>query len=491
MNTILDFIKSLPTDSSIKAAGVYPKSINNKDGLWAFMIKDGDKDYIIAFGKGSDAFKGEKLTADCVKAPLNHETAAALRKTFAFTAPKPVLHEKRSFGVGDRLGIACPGHIRVANDYDAYPMFAQQSIRELTLTNRTFEDVLDCVTFAVFRDGYKKGFGADADHLKKESDIEKALKIGYTMITLDCSDHIRNDVNGMTFDQLKKECTLPKDIADRYLDKTFDVEGDKITFTEEELLRIQLIYGDAVNFAIKVWNTYLANGKANADFEISIDETETPTTPLQHYYVANELTRQGVRVVTVAPRFCGEFQKGIDYIGDLKQFEAELKVHAAIARRFGYKLSIHSGSDKFSTFKLIGKYTRGNFHVKTAGTNWLEAMRAIAKVDPKLYREVHKFALESFQDACKYYHVTTDLNKIPNIDTLKDNELVNLFDMNDARQLIHITYGHILTAKNADGTFRFKDKLYKWWRDEEEVYAEMLHKHIGHHLELLYSGFEN
>jgi hypothetical protein len=94
-----------------------------------------------------------------------------------------------------------------------------------------------------------------------------------------------------------------------------------------------------------------------------------------------------------------------------------------------------------------------------------------------------------FAEANKFYHVTTDLNKIPALDTLTDAELPMLFTQNDARQLIHITYGFILTVKNADGSYRFKDRLYKFWRENENVYAEMLYQHIGKHLALLYSGF--
>ncbi|MBQ6883388.1 MAG: hypothetical protein IJO25_03465, partial [Clostridia bacterium] len=172
------------------------------------------------------------------------------------------------------------------------------------------------------------------------------------------------------------------------------------------------------------------------------------------------------------------------------QFERELIVHAAIARHFGYKLSIHSGSDKFATFKLIGKYTGGRFHVKTAGTNWLEAMRAVAQINPGLYREVHKYALSRFDDARKFYHVTTDLTKIPDVDTLEDDKLPWLFTLNDARQLIHITYGYILTDKDENGNYVFRDKLYTLWRENEAVYADMLYNHIGKHLSLLYSGFE-
>jgi len=297
-------------------------------------------------------------------------------------------------------------------------------------------------------------------------------------------------VENMSDEEVDKLVTLTAAYKERYLGKKIAFEDVEINFTENQLKRAVLIYEEAIGFATHIYNKYLASGKYDCDFEISIDETATPTEPAQHYFVANELAINKVPVQTVAPRFCGEFQKGIDYIGDIKQFESELKVHAAIARHFGYKLSIHSGSDKFATFALIGKYTKGNFHVKTAGTNWLEAMRAVAKADPALYREIHKYALSMFNEACKYYHVTTDLNNIPDVDTVADADMADLFNNNDARQLIHITYGFILTDKNADGTYKFKDKLYKFWRENEDVYAEMLYNHIGKHLKLLYSGFE-
>lgn len=469
---------------------VYPNSVNYVGASKIYMVKDTDADKLVIEGSAEKMFDGKKCKK-CGKtiAELNHANAEVLRSLFDWTAPKPVLRNKRSMGVGDRLGIACPGHIRVFNKYDMSPIFAQQSIRELNLTERTYEDVLDCVTFSVFREGFKRGFGADGDHLKTEKDIEYALSLHFSMITLDCSEHIRGDVSAMSDAEVDKECTLSKELKAKYLRKSFKVEDNKLTFTEIELKRIVLIYGEAINFAAYIYDKYIKAVRDRVDFELSIDETATPTSPLQHFFVAKELTDRGVGLVTVAPRFCGEFQKGIDYIGDLAQFEAEMKVHAAIARNFGYKLSIHSGSDKFSTFEIIGKYTKGNFHVKTAGTNWLEAMRAVAAADPKLYREVHKYALSRFEDATKFYHVTTDLKKIPNIDKMKDEELPSLFTMNDARQLIHITYGFILTDKNAKGEYVFKDRLYKFWRENEEVYASMLEKHIGHHAELLFKGF--
>ena len=454
----------------------YEKSVNKVGPATVFMAKDGGEDFLVVQGEIPE-FRGEKLPGGYLKAPLNHENAMALRKLFPFTAPSRVLGKERSFGVGDRLGIATPGHIRVFEKFDAYPVFAQQSIRELNLTNRSFEDVLDVVSFSVFRDGFKKGWGADGDHLKTAEDVKYALSLGFTMITLDCSEHINNNVTD------ENAPPLPQNYAGKYLGKEFDIgEGTSLSFTEGELKKIVAVYGNAITFATGMFNEFFRKGEYNADFEISIDETSTPTTPLQHYFVARELIDAGVSFATMAPRFCGEFQKGVDYIGDLAQFEKEIKVHAIIARHFKYKLSIHSGSDKFTVFPSIGKATNTVFHVKTAGTNWLEAMRVVAQGDPALYREVHKYALEAFDEARKYYHVTTDLTKIPNVDTLADAGLPKVFEQNDGRQLIHITYGLILNKKNADGSFAFKDRLYKFWKDHAEDYAQAVEKHIGKHL---------
>lgn len=310
------------------------------------------------------------------------------------------------------------------------------------------------------------------------------------MITLDCSEHIRNDILDMTEEQVLAEYKADAALEEKYIGRTFVVEDREIHFEESEFRRICLTYNGAIDFAVSIYKQFFAHREGDLDFEVSIDETMTPTTPAQHFFVAKELTDRGVKMATVAPRFCGEFQKGIDYIGDLAQFEAEFVDHAAIARHFGYKISVHSGSDKFSVFEIVGKYTKGNFHLKTAGTSWLEAMSVIAAHEPGLYREIHQYALDyAFAEASKYYHVTTNLNNIPALDTLTDEQLPGLFGNNDSRQLIHITYGLILTEKNEDGSFRFRDRLYQAWRTYAGEYAEYLERHIGRHLELLYKGF--
>jgi len=464
----------------------YENSINQINSTVVFMANENGQTVIIIAGKNIDA----RLSADGIlgfnavdhgggvyKAALTHENACALRKLFPFTAPVCGLKNPISFGLGDRLGIATPGHIDLFRNKDIFPVFAQQSIRELNLTNRTYEDVLDAVSFAVFREGYKKGFGADGDHLKTVKDIEYALSLNFTMITLDCSEHIKNEKTN--------NFALSEHYKSKYINKSFNIEGTSLVFSEAALKDCVSIYGEAVNFIIEIFNKFFSKDKKRADFEISIDETVSPTTPLQHFFVAQELKDAGVSFETLAPRFCGEFQKGIDYIGDIAQFKKEIKIHAAIARFFGYKLSIHSGSDKFSVFPFINTATQGNFHIKTAGTNWLEAMRVTAEKDPSLYREIHNYALTAFSEAKKYYHVTTDISKIPDVDAIKNEELPKLFEDNDARQLIHITYGMILNHKKEDGSFAFKERLYELWRKNEAAYRNALIKHIGKHLELL------
>ena len=449
---------------------IYPKSVHVLEDAKVYMADIGDRDVLVCEGK--PYFGGQEGTN---VAELNHETANELRRLFPFTAPVPVLNRDRSVGVGDRLGIACPGHIRVFEKYDAMPVFAQQSIRELNLTNRTFADVLDCATFAVFRENFTRGFGADGDHLKKPEDIEYALGLGFTMITLDLSDHIHADAAG----------AYSQNVDEIYLNRSFAVENHLIEYSSDELARVKGIYGEALDFAVLMYERFLKNGDYQAEFEISIDETGTPTTPSEHFFVANELTRRGVRFMTIAPRFIGEFQKGIDYIGEVSAFDGEMAVHAAIARHFGYKVSVHSGSDKFSVFPSVGARTNQKYHVKTAGTNWLEAMKIVAAHAPALYREIHAFALSAFDEARKYYHVTTDISAIPALDSLTDRQLPELFQDDNARQLIHITYGLILSAKDENGAPVFRSRLYAFWREHAEEYYAALENHIGHHLEAL------
>jgi hypothetical protein len=470
---------------------VYEASWTEAEGATLVMIRTAEGRFIAAVGSGElyDSLQGQAVEGGKL-CPLTHANRLTLNRFLPYTKPQAFGTQIATIGLGDRLGIASPGHIRTVRGRNVRPILAQQSIRELNLTGRTYEDVLDAACYAAFQEGYKDGFGADGDHLKKDEDIEYALRLGFTMLTLDCSEQIDNTVDKLSAAEIEaRYAALPEDARSRYesryLGAAPQIKGASLAFTREALMKDVLIYGEAIDFMESIYRRYIENLDREVDFEISIDETMTPTSPEAHYLVANELHVRGVRIFSMAPRFCGEFQKGIDYIGDIAQFERELAQHAAIADHFGYKLSIHSGSDKFSVFPLIGKYTKGRFHLKTAGTNWLEAVRVVAETNPSLYRRMHQYALDHFAEAKAYYHVTTDLTKIAPLDKVSDAELPDYMNEDNARQLLHITYGLLLQAKDESGRKTFADEFFATLAAQEDHYAEGLGKHIGKHLELL------
>ena len=455
------------------------------------MIQQSGTDLIMVTGDGQLSNQMEGDTGNGYRlCPLSHHNRLVLNDHFPFTKPVPRGTEGASIGLGDRLGIATPGHVKVVREKDIFPVFAQQSIRELNLTGRTYRDVLDDAAFGVFREGYHDGYGADADHLKEPEDIDNVLQLGFSMLTLDCSDHINQEMSQEATETLERLYQqVPEDLQrnyeKRYLDQSFPIGETTITYTIDDLSMIVLTYYRALRFISHVYDSYLRDRKETIDFEISIDETQTPTTPRAHFFVANELYKAGVEFTSLAPRFCGEFQKAIDYIGDVEQFESELIIHASIADHFGYRLSIHSGSDKFSVFPMIGKYTAGKFHVKTAGTNWLEAVRVIAAVNPSLYREMHAYALAHFHEATRYYHVTTSIDAIETLDSVKDKDLPDFMNDNNARQLMHITYGVLLQAQDDRNNDLFRNRIMKTLREHETEYHKNLAIHIGQHLTLL------
>ncbi len=126
------------------------------------------------------------------------------------------------------------------------------------------------------------------------------------------------------------------------------------------------------------------------------------------------MRRLGVEWVSLAPRFVGRFEKGVDYIGESERSGRCLAGHAAVMHHFGgYKLSLHSGSDKFSVYPLAARHAGGLVHLKTAGTSYLEALRIWAEVDPAAFREVFDFSRGRYETDCATYHVSADLGKVP------------------------------------------------------------------------------
>lgn len=488
-------------DGNFEKYQVYANSLISEGGSFFFLAIINDQKRLVIFKESSlyAKFKGSEVSCSSAgvggeKAkicPLSHENCQALRETFPFTNPKSHQGHDITIGLGDRLGLASPGHLRLMKNLKIFPVLAQQSIRELNLTGRTYKDVLDAASVAVFQEGYTAGFGADGDHLKTPPEVQMALENSFTMITLDCSEHIHNQISGLPAEEIDKHyAELPiyqrQPYEAKYLGRDFKLQdGTIIRFSKPDLQKIILTYVDAVAYTIDIYQNVIKPSGRLIDFEMSIDETLTSTTPESHYFVASELIDGGVSITSLAPRFCGEFQKGIDYRGDIQKFTEEFEIHVKIAEHFGYKISVHSGSDKFSVFTIIGKLTKGRYHLKTAGTNWLEAVRIIAVKAPSLYREMHQFALIHLDEAKRYYHIGANPSVIPELSELSDNELPSLMEQDDARQALHITYGLILQAKNSDGTYLFKNRIYQVLSQYESDYYEALQKHIGKHLELL------
>jgi hypothetical protein len=477
---------------TLKKAGyhIFEESFRTiSDASYVMVMKDGIHSLAVC---GDDSFHGETANVGTLSlklCPLTHENLMVLQKLFPYTVPSSPAGHNVSIGTGDRLGICTVAHLKAFEGTGVFPVLAQQSKRELNLTGRTYQSVLDDVAWQVFEAGYEGGYAADGDHLKTMEEVSAALADGAKMITLDCSGSIDNNAYKMTEEEAAEACrnTFDKEILSQWLQeyngKKFQISDDEyISFGGNDFFRMLLTYGKSLDFIEQVYRSCIAVCGKSVAFEISIDETDVDTTPAAHYFVASELISRGVRIDSVAPRFCGEFQKGIDYIGELDRFESEFSTHAAIAVHFNYKISVHSGSDKFSVFPYIGRLSNGRFHLKTAGTSWVEAVRVIAMCAPNLFRRMVHFSLEHYEEARLYYHVMADAAKVPEVDEIKDNSLAALMSETNTRQVMHITYGLLLQEKKDDGTYVFRDDIYRVLKENREILVQTIANHIRRHL---------
>jgi hypothetical protein len=218
-----------------------------------------------------------------------------------------------------------------------------------------------------------------------------------------------------------------------------------------------------------------AIGTADWELEVSVDETATPTSHTEHVFIAGELRRLGVTWVSLAPRYVGTFEKGVDYIGDLDAFRVNFAVHADIARVFGpYKLSLHSGSDKFSIYPIASELAGPMVHLKTAGTSYLEALRAIARVEPRLFRAVYSLAFDRYEEERATYHVSARPERAPQPGSVDDSALPEVVSQFDAREMLHVTYGSALA--------RFQDDIDRVLTDHEEEHYNTVAAHFDRHL---------
>lgn len=410
-----------------------------------------------------------------------------------------------SFGFGDRLGLATPGHVAAMVEAGAgiEAIFPQQSIREMARTDRTPQAVMDDALHGIQKSGWTNGTGADADHLKTFEDVDVTAAVGFTFYTIDPSDYVDDQADDYDEATLKEKFAVIRDEVswiDQYRDKSFSLTtGGIVDLDDNACTKAAVKYGLAVNRAIAMaGHIRKVNEKAGRDFEIelSVDETEQPTTLAEHFIVAEACLSAGMELVSLAPRFIGDLEKGVDYKGDLHALQRSLDDHAAIAELIGpYKLSLHSGSDKLSMYAALARATGGQFHVKTAGTSYLEALRVVARHDEALFRRIVDFSRSRYDEDRRTYHVSARLSDVASaaeIDDAAELEREYLECWSDVpegvgftkpgRQILHCTFGSVLTHDELGPLVR--DLL----ETHIDTYTEVLTEHFVRHLQALQQG---
>ncbi len=459
---------------------IYPDSFRSKGDYTCFILKNLQEKYLGTLGEEKQtrgmvfsSQLGRDISTDNTSRYIirlfkrNDENLKKLLVIFPELYPSP-LDMNTSFGVGDRLGNANAAHIKVAEKQKGVlPVLAQQSVRELSKTKKDFKMVIAQSIWNILQEGYQGKWGADADHIKEKKYFIEAAEAGMTMYTLDTSDYLNEKVIYMTVNEIRNEHDLNneyiKKVKKKYLDKKIGIGGKKIYFDEDTLVRLALVYGNAIKFTKDIFQL-LKTKLERFDYEVSFDETNTVTTPEAHYFIAEEMRRLGINFTSIALRFPGTFEKGIDYIGDIKKFDRSINIHGLICRKLrGYKLSLHSGSDKLSIYPSFSRNTQGIFHIKTSGTSWLEALRVVASVDPSFFRELFIIAIDSFEENKKAYHINLDIGSISaSIENIQDKNLPKILDDTDLRRVFHIAYGVILNIE--------KQHLMKLLFENEEKY---------------------
>ena len=381
-------------------------------------------------------------------------------------------------------------------------IYPQQSIREMTRTKRNPEGVMRDAMEAAAGAGWTGKIGADADHLKVNEDVDITAAAGFTFFTIDPSDDVDQKADDYDEATLRDKFTTARDEApwyDGYLGKSIGLAtGTTIELNEEACMRAAVKYGKAIARALKLGDyirTVNESASNGYEIELSVDETDQPTTLAEHYIIADQCLKGGMKLVSLAPRFIGDFEKGVDFKGDIAALEASLADHASVANLLGpYKLSLHSGSDKVSMYAALARTTAGKFHVKTAGTSYLEALRVVARHDAASFRGIIDFSRERYETDKATYHVSATLADAPTTDQADDatleSEYLELWSdvpvgkgfTKPGRQILHCTFGSVLTDAKWGGV------VVDCLKAHPDTYSEVLDDHFGRHLDALRSG---
>ena len=380
--------------------------------------------------------------------------------------------EKYSFGVGDRFARQAKAQLRAcmlaaAQGVDVIPVW-NKSYREHAIVGSTPPSVRAAAQAAVTELDWTRPFHIDADHIRLDT-VAPFIETS-DFYTLDVADAIGEPAEPQAV-QAFVDCH--PELVGR-----LEIPGidEPFATTRTDIEKIAGKYLNAVHEAGQLYrHIELAKGAGNFITEVSMDETDSPQTPPELLVILTAIADEKIPAQTIAPKFTGRFNKGVDYVGDVTQFEKEfnedLAVIAHAVNRYdlpdNLKLSVHSGSDKFSIYAPIRKAlarTGAGIHVKTAGTNWLEEVVGLAESGGEgleLAKEIYGKALDDIDALCAPYATVIDIEraKLPSKEEVRDwtsEQFVAALRHDQRceqynpslRQLIHV--GYKVAAKMGD-----------------------------------------
>ena len=440
---------------------------------------------LLAPFEGSAAPSGDGYV---LEGPASTVNARALQSEVPALRPGFVSEHRTSMGTGDRIGLATAGQARAFGQAGAgvFPVLAQQSIREMDRLGRDARSVIDDAVFGLVEAGWDSGFGADCDHIKTTEGIDRGIAAGFTMFTLDPGDYVR-DVTGGVDESMAQDLpwdALEDSLADaraRYVGSRIEAGDIVIEPSEDDVLRAVVKYAGAVAETVRLYRHLQGAATHPVETEVAVDETPWQTTFFEHYYLAAELKRLGVEWFSFAPRYVDGFEKGLEFRGDIEELRSNLAAHHAIGELFGgYKISLHSGSDKFSIYPLAVEALDGLVHLKTSGTSYLSALEVIAQADPELFEAIWGISRDAYARASASYQVSAKADSTPvslgGLDTVE-----MLKQSPDARQIFHVGYGESLTSTLPSGV-RIADRFGAVIRENHAQYSDILVPHISQHL---------
>jgi hypothetical protein len=329
---------------------------------------------------------------------------------------------KYSIGIGDRFQQEASAQLEALIEaqklgVDVTPVW-NKSNREHMIVGSNPSGTREAADVAVKQMSWQKPYFVDADHINL-SNVDKFIDSS-DFFTIDVADYIgKLPDEKLLSETIQAYQSMKGQLIIDGIDKPFEI-------TDEVIRKALSKFLFAIEEAYKIY-THIKSKKSANHFvtEVSMDEVDEAQTPIEMLFILKLIGDRKIPVDTIAPKFTGRFNKGVDYKGNLNQFEIEFEADILVIdyaiKHFGLpanlKLSVHSGSDKFSIYpiinKLINKHGKG-IHLKTAGTTWLEEVIGLAQSGGEaltMAKEIYIKAFTKREELCKPYSTVIEIDE--------------------------------------------------------------------------------